>query len=295
MNKKLKSGEEGVKVLEENNQEKLEKLSQLYPITKDHKKNQFIIQMDLPQNFYPHLIGPTKEQLTKLLKKVRKILHQVKSGSRYTHFINLPLISDEMKERVILLQEQIKKVGEEEIEGFKKSVFVPPERFHLTLVMVKLYEEHERDTVKEIISNIKDYPGQILETPLGIEGMETFEGQSFEQLSVLYAKVKNQNSIEKIHKFHKWLCLQLQKKHILYNPEPLELHATLVNVRYLQKQNPNAPNYLDFTPFNRLNEKLENYKFPQTKIKEIHLSTLDKYRSDGFYFPLRIFSAGNEK
>ncbi|KAJ3449453.1 activating signal cointegrator 1 complex subunit [Anaeramoeba flamelloides] len=253
-------------------------------IIQNHK-----VRIELPDELsgklYYSITGMKKDKIQGASDEMDKIIKWAIPRLNWTHFVSIPLLTKKMRNSMKSFQKSIHSTVSV-AEGFSEEIMQSPYKFHLTILMMKLYKEEQRDKAIEILKQVKiDGSEGVLNSEITIKSLSTFPENDFENCQVMYAQVQQDETFKKIHRLHLLLIEKFQQAGIEVDTNPLTLHATLMNYRYkIQKNNQKKQNTINFSKLKENNEFL-NYNFGTQIINQIHLSTLGKYHKSGFYMP----------
>ncbi|BAT91625.1 uncharacterized protein HKW66_Vig0212850 [Vigna angularis] len=223
----------------------------------------------------------------------------------YSHFISIPLaIHPELVKKLINFEHSIlgnvsykdrsTYTDSNEVEGttdtkdlgIDKSIFTRPKTFHLTVLMLKLWNKERIKTATEVLQSISSKVMEALDNrPLSIrlKGLELMKG-SLAKARVLYAPVEEIGSEGRLLRacqviidayVEAGLVLERDAKH------KLKLHATVMNTRYSQRTTWKRTAY-SFDA-RGIFEQYGSEDWGQYLIHEAHLSQIFSFDENGYY------------
>ncbi|KAL4559989.1 hypothetical protein LXL04_032137 [Taraxacum kok-saghyz] len=170
--------------------------------------------------------------------------------------------------------------------GIDKSIFINPKTFHLTVLMLKLWNKERVDTAVKILKGIE---GEIMEAlggqPLSIKlkGLDCMKG-SFAKARVLYAPVEVVGGEDRLLRACKVIHEAFTKGGLVLEKDAkqtLKLHATVMNVRH-RKRTKTTKKYDSFDARGVM-EKYGSEEWGEYLIPQLHLSQRFVYDEDGYY------------
>ncbi|KAI3802706.1 hypothetical protein L1987_30847 [Smallanthus sonchifolius] len=246
----------------------------------------------------PDSVGRASERIQLLIDEV------VKSPAvDYSHFISLPLATHpQFVDNLINFQKSIlgindanpNKVLDSTEMGIDKSIFIKPHTFHLTVLMLKLWNKERVNAAVEIFKGIEAEVIDALDglpVSVKLKGLDCMKG-SFANARVLYAPVEVVSGEGRLLQACKiitdafvkgGLVLERDAKHTL------KLHATVMNVR--QRKRTDNTRRLDSFDARGIMERYGSEEWGEFVIPELHLSQRFVYEENGYYhccasFPL---------
>ncbi|XP_076921544.1 uncharacterized protein LOC143582985 isoform X2 [Bidens hawaiensis] len=247
----------------------------------------------------PDNVGKASERIQLLIEEVVKT-----PALDYSHFISLPLaLHPPLIDKLINFKNSILGINDENTStlselGIDKSIFINPKTFHLTVLMLKLWN---KERVSAAVKIFKEIEAEIMDAldgrPVAIKlnGLELMKG-SVEKARVLYAPVEVIGGEERLLHACKIITDAFKKGGLVLERDAnhtLKLHATLMNTRQRKRK-------YDTKKFNSFNDSfdargiMEQYgseEWGEYAIPELHLSQRFVYDENGYYhccasFPL---------
>lgn len=255
--------------------------------------------------------GSTNESVTKASEKIAIVLEEaVKSRSLdYSHFVSLPLaIHPELVDKLQNFQNAIlgcsnfnegksdNSANEKSTScsvadsnaklGIDKSIFIKPKTFHLTVVMLKLWNKDRITAATEVLQKISSEVHEALDNRpvfIRLRGLECMQG-SPAKARVIYAPVEEigaegrlLNACNVITKAYIEAGLVLEKD----AHRTLKLHATIINAGHGKRSyNRKKPDTFDAR---NIFSKYGSENWGEYIIREGHLSERFKYDENGYY------------
>ncbi|KAL8252375.1 hypothetical protein R6Q59_036068 [Mikania micrantha] len=181
--------------------------------------------------------------------------------------------------------------------GIDKSIFINPKTFHLTVLMLKLWNTERVNAAVKIFKGIESEVVDALEgqpVSVKLKGLDIMKG-SFEKARVLYAPVEVVSGEDRLLHACKIITDAFIKAGLVLGRDAnhtLKLHATVMNVRQRKRKNDSRK----FDPLNHFDARgiMEQYgseEWGEYEIPELHLSQRFVYDENGYYhccasFPL---------
>ncbi|KAL2608445.1 hypothetical protein R1flu_027018 [Riccia fluitans] len=176
--------------------------------------------------------------------------------------------------------------------GIDKSIFVKPRTFHLTVLMLKLWNEERVQQAAEVLKKTQAAVHEILEgRPVSLEfrGVETMRGKP-DKAHVLYARVEDSTEKTRLLQACRVLIDAYVESGLVMETDigqGLKLHATLMNTthRTVRKNN----RFGKRIPFNatEILEQYDEWRWGEFGIQEAHLSQRFVYGENGYYHCVR--------
>ncbi|KAG9157119.1 hypothetical protein Leryth_022834 [Lithospermum erythrorhizon] len=211
----------------------------------------------------------------------------------YSHFVSLPLaLHPELVDKLINFQNSI--LGKAELDqddnleelGIEKSIFINPRTFHLTVLMLKLWN---KDRIKDANEVLQSISSQVIEALDGrpvfirLKGLQSMRG-SLSKARVLYAPVEEVGDGDRLMRACQVITnafidagLVLQKD----ERQKLLLHATIMNARHRKRKN--RTRNVDSFDARGIMEQYGSEEWGEYLIREAHLSQRFVYDERGYY------------
>ncbi|KAL1920526.1 uncharacterized protein VTP21DRAFT_903 [Calcarisporiella thermophila] len=182
------------------------------------------------------IIRGTRESTEAAKLRIEDIIERSRSKIPFTHFISLPLSDPALIRRISTLHGDILALN---VRGLDSTILVPTGSLHITVGMLRLLSQKEIEgcvrLLKESAQEIYDAVGT-RSVRVNVEGVRVMETDP-SNAHVLYAKVEGE-AMEK-------LCELLRDKFVkggyMEEDKPLKPHVTLVNTKYRESFNKQAP------------------------------------------------------
>ncbi|KAJ3694527.1 hypothetical protein LUZ60_010007 [Juncus effusus] len=253
--------------------------------------------------------GNNPENLTKASEKITHILNEaVKSPNLdYSHFISLPLaVHSDLIEKLNEFQSRIlcnednseTKIKDLEDLGIDKSIFIKPNTFHLTVLMLKLWNEERVALASEVLQKISSKVMEALENrPVAIQlkGLTCMKG-SPAKARVLYMPVFEIGDEGRLIKACQVIIDAFVESGLVLEKDAkqsLKLHATVMNVRHRKSNNKKRWN--DSFDARNIFNKYESEEWGEYPINEVHLSQRFRFDQAGYYHCCSSISLPHKK
>lgn len=170
--------------------------------------------------------------------------------------------------------------------GIDKSIFINPKTFHLTVLMLKLYNKERVDAAVKIFEGIS---GEIMDALNGqpvsikLKGLDCMKG-SLAKARVLYAPVEVIGGEDRLLQACKIITEAFTKGGLVLEKDAkqtLKLHATVMNARH-RKRTKTTKKYDSFDA-RGIMEKHGTEEWGEYVIPEVHLSQRFVFDEDGYY------------
>lgn len=172
--------------------------------------------------------------------------------------------------------------------GIDKSIFIKPRTFHLTVLMLKLWNNERVAAAAEVLRNVSPQIKEALEgrpIVVSLKGLALMRG-SPKKAHVLYAQVEEVGSGDRLRRACQVLIDAFVEARLVLEKDsrsPLKLHATLMNTSHrkmkkFQRNRRNVP--FDARP---VLERYGRKDWGEYVISEAHLSQRFSYDENGYY------------
>lgn len=239
--------------------------------------------------------GVSIDSVTQASASIQAIIDQVvKSPSLdYSHFISLPLaIHPELVEKLFMFQNSILGCSsdhhrEKNIDmGIEKSIFINPKTFHLTVLMLKLWNKERVDAAAEVLQSISSQVIDALDNrPVSVRlrGLDCMRG-SLAKARVVYLPVVEIGGEGRLLRACQVIIDAFVKAGLVLEKDAnrsLKLHATVMNERHRKrtKWTRQADSFDARTIFKQYGSE----DWGDYVIREAHLSQRFAYDDNGYY------------
>lgn len=172
--------------------------------------------------------------------------------------------------------------------GIDKSIFIKPATFHLTVLMLKLWNNERIAAAAEVLRNVSPQIKEALEghsIAVSLKGLALMRG-SPKKAHVLYARVEEVGSGDRLRRACQVIIDAFVEAGLVLEKDsrsPLKLHATLMNTTHrkmkkFQRNRRNVP--FDARP---ILERYGHKDWGEYVISEAHLSQRFSYDENGYY------------
>lgn len=170
--------------------------------------------------------------------------------------------------------------------GIEKSIFIKPKTFHLTVLMLKLWNNERVTAATEVLQRISSKVMDVLEgrpVYVRLKGLERMRG-SLAKAQVLYTPVEVIGGEERLLRacqvitdayIEAGLVLEKDKGH------KLKLHGTVMNVKHRKRQQ--RTKRFDSFDARTIFEQYGSEDWGEYIIPEVHLSQRFKFDENGYY------------
>ncbi|ESQ48313.1 hypothetical protein EUTSA_v10021339mg [Eutrema salsugineum] len=212
-------------------------------------------------------------------------------GEVFTHFISFPLaIYPELKKKVDAFRNSILGNNNDNKQrtlaekGIEESMFVSPNTFHLTVVMLKLENEKDVDAALAILKD-KSFSASVMHALdnrpvfVRLKGLESMNG-SLDKTRVLYAPVEEVGDEGRLLRAcHVIIDAFVNAKFAAENAKSrLKLHATMMNASYRRDKSKG----MTFDA-REIHKEFGEINWGEYLIREAQLSKRSWYDSSGYY------------
>ncbi|CAJ1955284.1 unnamed protein product [Sphenostylis stenocarpa] len=170
--------------------------------------------------------------------------------------------------------------------GIDKSIFIKPKTFHLTVLMLKLWNKERIKKASEVLQSISSKVMETLDNrPLSIrlKGLECMRG-SLAKARVLYAPVEEIGSEGRLLRACQAIIDAYVEAGLVLERDAkktLKLHATVMNARH-RKRNKRTRKFYPFDA-RGIFKQYGSEDWGEYLIREAHLSQIFSFDENGYY------------
>ncbi|XP_078043517.1 activating signal cointegrator 1 complex subunit 1 [Augochlora pura] len=222
------------------------------------------------------IIGHYPKGIVTARRRIDILITAARKKQDYTHFLSIPMNNESIITTFNAFTDDVLKNSGKTSRGIDETIFQKPNKLHLTIGMLKLLDDEEREKAiqalnyckENIIKPVIEKYGQI---HICLQGLSIMNDDPTET-KVLYAKVIDENNslqqlANEIANYYNSIGLGNTYK----RQENVLLHMTLMNTRYKMEKR-NVP-YETFDATDILKAH-EHICFGDTTLKQIHISQL---------------------
>ncbi|CAL8114238.1 unnamed protein product [Orchesella dallaii] len=240
------------------------------------------------------------------IRRAYRRLNQIALNARFkreaTHFVCFPINETSVTEKVKEFMDAVMSECGLHSRGLDHNIFGGMEKLHLTLCVMVLLDERERNRASEILSSLQPSIKQLTEgktVRIRLKGLEIMNDDP-SQVDVLYAKCEPLSSNGVEQEIADLIAKEFSKQGLAKESkgEKVKLHCTIINTRY-RNEGDNVSTGRSRPSDNRgrnngwstresfdarvVLQKFGNFDFGIVEIKEIKIATRHTKASDGFY------------
>ncbi|KAG8192518.1 hypothetical protein JTE90_015159 [Oedothorax gibbosus] len=231
------------------------------------------------------IVGRNKESVASAYHSIDNICKDARwKVGQHTHFISIPMNDPSILEGFHKFKSEV--LANCGAQGINESVFQPPAKLHVTIAMLTLLNNREKETALGILQKSKNEILHILggkSLLVEIKGVEYMNDDPSE-VDVLYGKIKETDKDN---------CLQIiadiladafansdfsRREKISTEEKPhVKLHVTLM------KSKTSDNGVRDFFDARKIMKDFANFKFGQMTVNEIHISVRFTGGTNSYY------------
>ncbi|XP_059060470.1 activating signal cointegrator 1 complex subunit 1 [Achroia grisella] len=256
------------------------------------------------------IYGSSASNVKAARRRINIIVISSRSKQKFTHFISIPVKSPD----IIKNFESFKEITLRECpsKGLEESLFIKPDKLHITVGIMCLMDNEERLHVSKLLTEAKDtiiMPLIREHLPLRIRLKGTsYMNDDPRAVHVLYALVQEedatpgllQNLTDELFKiFHKAGFMEKE-----FGRDHVKMHVTLLNTRYRSRSSETSSYASGDVRRHMRNprisfdgsailEKFADYDFGLAELETIHLSQAHTLGPDGYYQPTCVISCND--
>eukprot|EP01018_Ginkgo_biloba_P002578 Gb_37660 [translate_table: standard] len=172
--------------------------------------------------------------------------------------------------------------------GIDKSIFIKPATFHLTVLMLKLWNKERIAQAAEVLQKASPQVNEALEgrpIAVSLKGLEFMRGKP-SKAHVLYARVEEVGSNRRLQRACQVIIDAFLEAGLVMGKDArqaLKLHATLMNTSHRKRKR--SKGYKRNLPFDArpIVERYGSADWGEYVIHEAHLSQRFSYDENGYY------------
>ncbi|KAL0319276.1 UNVERIFIED_CONTAM: hypothetical protein Sangu_2083800 [Sesamum angustifolium] len=203
---------------------------------------------------------------------------------------NIPLVSYRLKERRGPAEETSSSKKKDHLlhaeSGIERSIFIKPKTFHLTVLMLKLWNKERVKAAAEVLQSVSSKVVEALENrPVSIrlKGLDCMRG-SLAKARVVYAPVEEIGSEGRLLRACQVIIDAFVEAGLVNEndaQQKLKLHATLMNARHRKRKKQTRK--LDSFDARGIFDLYGSEEWGEYLIREAHLSQRFVFDENGYY------------
>nr|XP_023020114.1 activating signal cointegrator 1 complex subunit 1-like [Leptinotarsa decemlineata]XP_023020115.1 activating signal cointegrator 1 complex subunit 1-like [Leptinotarsa decemlineata] len=216
------------------------------------------------------ITGDTERKVASARTQISMIVMQRKDKLPISHFVSIPIVSENIREKYKRFQDEILNVMP---RGVTQSIFQQPEKLHLTICTLTLLDDEELHTAKQVLDTChKEFISNILDSKhykIHLDGVEIMNDDP-SSVNVLYGNVRmdSPEENEKLQEISDKISEYFYRSGLAKKQyDNVKLHVTLMNTSF--RNSGEKQESFDATNILR---KYKNYYFGSVDLKNIHLS-----------------------
>lgn len=232
------------------------------------------------------IIGSDRRGILSARHRIDLLIEVSRKKLNKTHFLSIPLHTDEIMANFISFKRNVIQKFGGVARGVDELLFQSPQKLHLTLVMLTLLDEEERnqavktlmDCKRHIIDPFIKKHGTITITVKGLEYMN----DDPKNVKILYAVVKTENDllqtlVDNIADYFAKTGLSSETR------TSVKLHVTLMNTHYRDEIIQTYEKTEKTFDATQLLEEFKDTYFGTVDLKDIHLSQRKTATATDYY------------
>ncbi|KAL0894878.1 hypothetical protein ABMA27_013390 [Loxostege sticticalis] len=253
------------------------------------------------------IFGSSATSVKAAQRRINIIVMSSRMKQKATHFISIPMNDPEIVKSFEVFKNSV--LQDCPGRGLDESLFIKPNKLHLTLGVMCLMDNEERLYASKLLTEAKEkiiFPLLQNNLPLRIrvKGL-SYMNDDPREIDVLYGRVQEEGaSTGLIQKLADGLLDHFYKAGYMdkdHGRENVKLHVTLINSKYrsrssqpageedsaLSKSSRQTRETFDGT---EIFKKYADYDFGVMELRHIHLSQRHSMGADGYYQPTCVIS-----
>ncbi|XP_028162825.1 activating signal cointegrator 1 complex subunit 1 [Ostrinia furnacalis] len=248
------------------------------------------------------IFGSSASSVKAARRRINIIVMSSRMKQRPTHFISIPMNSPDIMNNFETFKNNV--LRDCPGRGLDESLFIKPNKLHLTLGVMCLMDNEERLLASKLLTEAKEkiilpMLEDYLPFKIRLKGL-SYMNDDPREIDVLYGRVQEEGAstglIQKLADSlvsHFYKAGYMEKDH---GRDNVKLHVTLINSKYRSRAAQGGEDSLSSTSRNsrqprvtfdgsEILRKYADYDFGVIEFKEIHLSQRHSIGNDGFYQP----------
>lgn len=240
------------------------------------------------------ILGPSATSVKTARRRINMIVLSSRMKQKPTHFISIPMNKPDIVNSFIQFKELV--LRECQSRGIEESIFIQPNKVHLTMGVMCLMDSEERTFASKVLTDAKEKVVMPLlqgHLPLKIrvKGL-SYMNDDPKDINVLYANVEEFDSTSGVlQQLANEVVAYFSREGLMkkedWDPVNVKLHVTLLNSKYRNDLGSSRRESFDGSEILR---KFGDYEFGVMELSEIHLSQRHALGPDGYYQPTFITS-----
>ncbi|XP_011632959.1 activating signal cointegrator 1 complex subunit 1 isoform X1 [Pogonomyrmex barbatus] len=254
-------------------------------ITRRKLENETKTNIDIPKKGKDGNIvitGQERKAIISARHRIDLLIEASKKKIRYTHFLSIPLNKKNIIDKYISFKKDILEKYNKTASNIDESIFQLPAKLHLTIGMLKLFDDNDKGNAIDALMNCKtNIIDPIIEEtgPINIQlqGVSCMNDDPSD-VKILYAQIvlneKLQALVDNVAGY--FIDIGLMEKEY----EKIKLHVTLMNTSFKRDYQGRFKEKYDAS------EILKVYKdtlFGETTLNQIDISELHTATKDNYY------------
>lgn len=173
-------------------------------------------------------------------------------------------------------------------QGIEKSIFIKPKTFHLTVLMLKLWNKERVNTAAEVLKSISSKVLDALDNRpifVRLKGLDCMRG-SLAKASVVYAPIEEIGSEDRLVRACQVITDAFVEAGLVLEKDAkqkLKLHATVLNSRHRKRKRNSKKKNADSFDARGIFEQFGSENWGEYLIREAHLSQRFVFDENGYY------------
>lgn len=230
------------------------------------------------------IIGVDRKGIIKARHRINLLMEATRKKLDFTHFLSIPLNKPEIMKEFNLFMKTVLNNSEKTSRGVDETIFQTPSKLHLTIAMLTLLDDTERNQAIEALNYCQEYiikpivqKYEII--PIQLQGIDIMNDDPTET-RVLYAKIIDKSGAlqklgDEISNYYASIGLLYKKT------DKVKLHVTLMNTRF--KLRDEIKYNKETFDASEIIKAYENRGFGETVLTDIHLSQRHTIDSNRYY------------
>ncbi|CAK9810796.1 Activating signal cointegrator 1 complex subunit 1 [Anthophora quadrimaculata] len=230
------------------------------------------------------ITGVDRMGIIKARHRINLLMEATRKKLDSTHFLSIPVNIPEIIKEFNLFMKTVLNNSEKTSRGIDETIFQTPSKLHLTIVVLTLLDDKERNQAIEALNYCQEYIVKPMiqkygKIPIQLQGIDIMNNEPT-KTRVLYAKIIDksgalQKLVDEISNYYASIGL------LYKTTDKVKLHVTLMNTKF--KLHGTTKYTKETFDASEIIKTYENRGFGETVLTDIHLSQRHTIDSNGYY------------
>ncbi|CAH2066972.1 unnamed protein product, partial [Iphiclides podalirius] len=251
------------------------------------------------------ILGPSISNVKAACRRINIIVISSRKKQRCTHFLSIPLNDPHIMKSFESFKQQV--LQECNNRGVEEAIFIEQQKLHITIGVMCLMDQEERQQVSKLLCNAKDsilmpLLKDHLPLRIKIKGL-SYMNDDPKNIKILYGCVQDEHGMTQ--KLADALVEYFSNAGFVekgeYGRDNVKLHVTLMNSKFKYRSSedevdkrPTRRNIWETFDGSEILNKFGDYDFGSAEVNVIHLSQRKTVGADGYYQSTCVISLNKD-